>query len=80
MNPKETTPDLTESLIETIQDKFVNTDEMAHRSEYLRMQYENASPDMKNAMDVVMVCLTDKTIKAIMSINEAINKSNANVG
>lgn len=86
MNDFEKTPTLTETLIETLCDMIAPEDQTGEdeiakdRSYYLKLQYENASKEKKEAMDVVSVCLTGKTLKAIISINEARNKENANVG
>lgn len=80
MNDNEKAPVLTETLIETIQDLIVNTDHLENNSAYLRLQYENSPKDKQEAMDVFSVCLTGKTVKAILSINDARNKSNQNVG
>jgi hypothetical protein len=80
MNENEKTPVLAEELIETIQDNFIGPDDMAHCSHYLKLQYENSTKEKQEAMDVVMVCLTQKTLKAMISINDSINKENKNVG
>lgn len=80
MNDDENTPVLAEELIETIGDHLIGADDMAHCSHYLKLQYENSPPEKKEAMDLVMVCLTQKTITAMIRINEEINKTNKNVG
>lgn len=80
MNENEKAPVLIEELIETVKDNIVNDEEFEHRSAYLKMQYENATPDKKNAMDVVMVCLTKLTVGAIIELNDKRNNDNQNVG
>lgn len=80
MNENEKAPVLTEELIETIQDHLIGADDVQHCSHYLKLQYENSTKEKQEAMDVVMVCLTKKTVRAMISINDAINKENQNVG
>lgn len=79
MNENEKAPVLIEELIETIKDNIVNDEEFEHRSAYLKMQYENATPDKRNAMDVVFVCLTKLTGTALLNLNNKRN-NDLNVG
>lgn len=78
MNENEITPILTETLIETIFDN-IKLDENDN-SDYLKLQYENSSKEKKEAMDVVMMCLTGQSLNGIMAVNDKRNKTNYNVG
>lgn len=82
----DSTPDLTQTLIETTidlipsNDAVINDPDISYRSKLLREHYDSANEKCKDSMDLFCMALTGFTLDTIIKKNDDINKSNHNVG